>query len=311
MGEPRAVWERLSHAGWNEVALAGVYEFCWEELLVVGQLSFGKGLELRSAMARADLQQSLSNRAFAQRPQRFLQGWGWNRRYGWNGNRCWRRHLLLGGPRDFSGAWRNWRMASPERNWKAQSGIGSGLMLPACYPGDLGWGPLLWKMATGFWTEHSERGTMATYIPDGQVSPEVRQMVGRQSFTQEEAYTSDIRNPPLRLLRVRPPRCLEGCNLVWGEGIGGSNHRRLGQLPAGTRSDGGGDLEAGAEPSAAHGWIVAEGRFAEGSAFAEWGDARKAYDSSLPHLCSAGGARRDRWYWDRGRRWGRSRADGV
>jgi len=74
MGEPRAVWERLSHAGWNEVALAGVYEFCWEELLVVGQLSFGKGLELRSAMARADLQQSLSNRAFAQRPQRFLQG---------------------------------------------------------------------------------------------------------------------------------------------------------------------------------------------------------------------------------------------
>lgn len=79
MDEPRAVWERLSHAGWNEVALAGVYEFCWEELLglfrpVVGQLSFGKGLELRSAMARADLQQSLSNRAFAQRPQRFLQG---------------------------------------------------------------------------------------------------------------------------------------------------------------------------------------------------------------------------------------------
>ena len=33
MGEPRALWERLSHEGWDEVALAGVSDYPWEELL--------------------------------------------------------------------------------------------------------------------------------------------------------------------------------------------------------------------------------------------------------------------------------------
>jgi hypothetical protein len=47
---------------------------------------------------------------------------------------------------------------------------------------------LLIQMATGFWTEHSERGTMATYMQMSQVAPEIRKMVGRWSFSQEEEY---------------------------------------------------------------------------------------------------------------------------
>ena len=48
--------------------------------------------------------------------------------------------------------------------------------------------PLLTQMSTGFWTEHSERGTMSTYMQMAQVGPEVRKMVGRWSFSQEEEY---------------------------------------------------------------------------------------------------------------------------
>ena len=44
----------------------------------VGKLNFSEGLELRSVVSRATLQQELSNNAFAAQPK----DTGWGRRYG-------------------------------------------------------------------------------------------------------------------------------------------------------------------------------------------------------------------------------------
>eukprot|EP00435_Cladocopium_sp_Y103_P065945 s1179_g28.t1 len=114
MGEPGAIWERLSHAGWDEVALAGVTDLTWDQLLelwqpVLGRLSFAEELELRSVLARADLRQSLSNRAFAQQPVSFFKDDAWDRRYGSSG--IWSKERdrviqMLAAALNVSGLWR-------------------------------------------------------------------------------------------------------------------------------------------------------------------------------------------------------------
>ena len=86
-GEPRAVRERLAASGWDDVALAGVSDLPWDRLLsllepVVGRLSFGEELQLRSVLAGATLRQGLSNTAFAAQPAAFFKDSGWARRYG-------------------------------------------------------------------------------------------------------------------------------------------------------------------------------------------------------------------------------------
>ena len=66
-GVPRAIRDRLTAAGWDDVALAGVSDLSWDRLPgllepAVGSLSFGEELELRSALAGATLRQGLSNK---------------------------------------------------------------------------------------------------------------------------------------------------------------------------------------------------------------------------------------------------------
>ena len=51
---------------------------------------------------------------------------------------------------------------------------------------------LVFPEAIGFWSEHSERGTMNTWMQMAGVPPEVRRMVGRWSVSQEEEYLRNL-----------------------------------------------------------------------------------------------------------------------
>ena len=51
---------------------------------------------------------------------------------------------------------------------------------------------LVFPETLGFWSEHSERGTMNTWMQMAGVPPEVRRMVGRWSVSQEEEYLRNL-----------------------------------------------------------------------------------------------------------------------
>lgn len=51
---------------------------------------------------------------------------------------------------------------------------------------------LVTSHATAFWSEHSERGTIDTWMQMAGVAPEVRRMVGRWSASQEEGYLRHV-----------------------------------------------------------------------------------------------------------------------
>ena len=51
---------------------------------------------------------------------------------------------------------------------------------------------LVLQESVGFWSEHSERGTMDTWMLMAKVPPEIRKKVGRWSVTQEEEYLRNL-----------------------------------------------------------------------------------------------------------------------
>ena len=72
--------------------------------------------------------------------------------------------------------------------------------------------PLLKKGALGFWSEHSERGTMTTYMQLAKVPGEVRKMVGRWAMTQDEEYLRNLESS-VRAAQVTVARMLS----TWSE----------------------------------------------------------------------------------------------
>ena len=51
---------------------------------------------------------------------------------------------------------------------------------------------LIFPESLRFWSEHSERGTMNTWMQIAGVTPEARRMVGRWSVSQEEEYLRNL-----------------------------------------------------------------------------------------------------------------------
>ena len=91
---------------------------------------------------------------------------------------------------------------------------------------------LVTSHATAFWSEHSERGTIDTWMQMAGVAPDVRRMVGRWSASQEEGYLrhveaavkeaqkacclEDLRDS-LRSLKIRSSRvCRNSCWIAEG-----------------------------------------------------------------------------------------------
>ena len=87
MGDLGAVRSRLSRAGWDEVALAGIADLPWPEVAgilrtAVGDLSFADELVARALVSESSRKEDLSNRSFAVQPVAFHKDGGWSRRYG-------------------------------------------------------------------------------------------------------------------------------------------------------------------------------------------------------------------------------------
>eukprot|EP00435_Cladocopium_sp_Y103_P061718 s1184_g23.t1 len=51
---------------------------------------------------------------------------------------------------------------------------------------------LVFPESLGFWSEHSERGTMDTWMQVAGAAPEIRRMVGRWSVSEEEEYLRNL-----------------------------------------------------------------------------------------------------------------------
>ena len=87
MGECRAIEGYLADHGWDEVALAGITDLDWEDILeavkpAVGVLSFGEELILKGLLKRAENRQRAGNTAFARNPGSFFVDTAWQNRYG-------------------------------------------------------------------------------------------------------------------------------------------------------------------------------------------------------------------------------------
>ena len=77
MGDPRAVRVRLADAGWDDVALAGISDVPWGQMLGLLRAAIGQ----RSFSAKPELRAALACRTTLLLPG-FFKDTAWGRRYG-------------------------------------------------------------------------------------------------------------------------------------------------------------------------------------------------------------------------------------